>query len=148
MKATYYLIQQKTSLSPKEVHLDERTTYGKRLIEQFSRRLTQRFGRGFSSTNLRYFWQFFQAYQSQNPIIHWSGGKLDSPKKLHPAGGQSDSSPGYQGPFPLIHAGVFTHFLFSLTTQKRCPQRRLYLTELCPSRGHTRNLILFNMGIS
>lgn len=34
---------------------DERAEYGKQVIEQLSARLTQRYGRGYSTTNLRYF---------------------------------------------------------------------------------------------
>lgn len=36
----------------------ERAEYGKQLIEQLSQQLTQKYGRGFSTTNLRYFRTF------------------------------------------------------------------------------------------
>ena len=34
---------------------DERAEYGKKILEELSARLSQRYGRGFSVTNLRYF---------------------------------------------------------------------------------------------
>lgn len=34
---------------------EERADYGKKIIEKLSLRLTEKFGRGFSTTNLRYF---------------------------------------------------------------------------------------------
>jgi predicted nuclease of restriction endonuclease-like (RecB) superfamily len=48
---------------------EERAAYGKRIINDLSQRLTQRFGRGFSVTNLKAFRLFFQTYAHRQPEI-------------------------------------------------------------------------------
>lgn len=58
---------------------EERAEYGARLIEDLSARLTARYGRGFSTTNLWDFKQFFLTYQDRNP----------APEILRPPGGES-----------------------------------------------------------
>ncbi len=50
----------------------ERAEYGERVIDTLSQKLTRALGRGYSSTNLRYFRQFFLAY----PIRHMASGTL------------------------------------------------------------------------
>ncbi len=58
---------------------DDRAEYGQRLIEELSKRLTAQYGRGFSSTNLRYFRNFHQVYADRIPEIrHMTCGKSDS----------------------------------------------------------------------
>ncbi len=49
---------------------DERAEYGKKVLEELSARLSQRYGRGFSITNLRYFRLFYQTYAERLPEIH------------------------------------------------------------------------------
>jgi len=49
---------------------DERAEYGKQVIEKLSRQLTQRYGGGYSVTNLQYFRKFYQAYSARTPIAH------------------------------------------------------------------------------
>ncbi len=48
---------------------EERAAYGKRIINDLSQRLTQRFGRGFPVTNLKAFRLFFQTYAHRQPEI-------------------------------------------------------------------------------
>lgn len=48
---------------------EERAEYGKRLIESLSEKLTKKYGRGFSTTNLRYFRTFYAAYSDRQPEI-------------------------------------------------------------------------------
>lgn len=48
---------------------EERAEYGQRLLADLSAQLTQRYGRGFSVTNLRYFRLFYQAYADRQPEI-------------------------------------------------------------------------------
>lgn len=48
---------------------EERADYGKRLLQDLSKQLTQRYGRGFSVTNIRYFRLFYQAYAHRSPQI-------------------------------------------------------------------------------
>lgn len=65
----------------------ERAEYGKQLIEQLSKQLTQKYGRGFSTTNLRYFRTFYTVYADRDPgIRHIAGGEL-----THQDVGQMDS---------------------------------------------------------
>jgi hypothetical protein len=54
---------------------EERATYGKALIERLARQLTERYGKGFSATNLGYFRQFYSAYRDRTP--HPAGGELE-----------------------------------------------------------------------
>jgi len=67
-----------------------RAEYGKRIIDELSCYLNERYGKGFSTTNLRYFRQFFLSYRNRNPRIDDLSG---SPReKRHPLGGESSLS--------------------------------------------------------
>ncbi len=48
---------------------DRRGSYGERTVEELALRLTQRFGRGFSATNLKYFRQFYLVYADRGPTM-------------------------------------------------------------------------------
>jgi predicted nuclease of restriction endonuclease-like (RecB) superfamily len=50
--------------------------------------LTERYGKGFSTTNLWYFRQFYQAYPDRLAILHPPGGEFVGTEKIHPAGGE------------------------------------------------------------
>ncbi len=52
---------------------EERAEYGKQIIEDLSARLKGRFGRGFSTTNLRYFRTFYTVYADRRPEIRQIG---------------------------------------------------------------------------
>ena len=47
---------------------DERAEYGKQVIENLSKQLTQRYGADYSVTTLQYFRKFYQAYSARTPI--------------------------------------------------------------------------------
>lgn len=49
---------------------DERAEYGKKMLDELSARLTEKYGKGFSTTNLRYFRLFYQTYADRVPEIH------------------------------------------------------------------------------
>jgi predicted nuclease of restriction endonuclease-like (RecB) superfamily len=80
----------------------ERAEYGKQVIEELSNQLTKKYKRGFSTTNLWYFKQFYQTYQNRLQIPHPTDGEsekisandqkgLDSFNNLeilHPQGGE------------------------------------------------------------
>jgi hypothetical protein len=51
---------------------DERAEYGRRVIDELSEQLTQKYGRGFSAINLRNFRAFYIAYSIPTPIQHIS----------------------------------------------------------------------------
>jgi predicted nuclease of restriction endonuclease-like (RecB) superfamily len=50
-----------------------RAGYGEKVIEELSEKLSQRYGRGFSTTNLRYFRTFYLTYSSRRPEIRQIG---------------------------------------------------------------------------
>ena len=66
----------------------ERAEYGSTLIETLAQQLTRHYGKGFSSTNLRYFRTFYQVYAERTPEIRHmacgeSGGDLDAGEIRH-----------------------------------------------------------------
>jgi len=63
-----------------------RAAYGKQVLRELSRKLGERYGRGFSVTNLQYFRQFHQVYNERVPVIH-----------------QTASGESVQPPAPSIH---------------------------------------------
>ncbi len=65
---------------------EERAEYGKQVVESLSAQLTQKYEKGFSTTNLWYFRQFFQVYSTRVEILHPSGGEFEQQGKVHPAG--------------------------------------------------------------
>ena len=68
---------------------EQRAGYGERIIEDLSSKLTKRFGRGFSVSNLRNFRQFYLMFQDRKPEIHYPlGSELTSDEKRDPAGGE------------------------------------------------------------
>jgi predicted nuclease of restriction endonuclease-like (RecB) superfamily len=48
---------------------EQRADYGSRLLKELSDILLQRYGRGFSLTNLKYFRLFYQAFAERTPVI-------------------------------------------------------------------------------
>ena len=86
MVLAYWLIGQEIVLELQGG--EERAEYGRQLVEGLSAQLTARFGRGFSTTNLWYFRQFYLAYQDRVKILHPAGGEFAVSQKIHPAGGE------------------------------------------------------------
>lgn len=71
---------------------EERAEYGKQLIEELSARLNEKYGKGFSTSNLWYFRQFYLAYEHRANIPHPVGGESSASDKLHSAGGEFETS--------------------------------------------------------
>ena len=73
---------------------DERAEYGKQIIKDLSVRLNKNYGKGFSTSNLWYFRQFYVVYSNREPmILHKPCGESDSVEKLHkPCGVLDDLS--------------------------------------------------------
>ena len=46
-----------------------RAAYGRQVVDALSKQLTEKYGRGFSTTNLRYFRTFFNTYSNRAPEI-------------------------------------------------------------------------------
>jgi predicted nuclease of restriction endonuclease-like (RecB) superfamily len=71
---------------------EERADYGKKVIEKLSLRLTEKFGRGFSTTNLRYFRTFYLSYTNRIPEIrHIGSGEFSDKEKSHTQSGVLDN---------------------------------------------------------
>ena len=68
---------------------DARAEYGKQIVEKLSKQLQEKYSKGFSTTNLWYFRQFYLAYLSRVQILHPSGGESGWSVKLHLPGGES-----------------------------------------------------------
>lgn len=67
-----------------------RAGYGMQLVKDLSSKLTGRYGRGFSTTNLWYFRQFYLTFSDREPrILHKVCGESTPDKKLHKACGVS-----------------------------------------------------------
>jgi len=68
-----------------------RAAYGDAVVKGLSVRLKQRFGRGFSTSNLKYFRQFYQTFADRVPMIgHKVGGQLEAPPIIfHESSGES-----------------------------------------------------------
>ena len=73
---------------------DKRAEYGKKIIKELSDKLNEKYGKGFSTTNLWYFRQFYVVYSNREPkILHKACGELISGEKLHkPCGVLDDLS--------------------------------------------------------
>jgi DUF1016 N-terminal domain len=85
---------------------EARAEYGKEVIEELSQHLQERIGRGYSTTNLRYFRAFYIAYCDRSPEIrHVGSGESErgagatTPRKIRHKGG--GASLGELNPAPL-----------------------------------------------
>jgi len=77
----------------------KRAEYGKQVIEELSAKLQKRYKKGFSSSNLWYFRQFYSVYSDRLPILQPLGGESVLEAKIHPTGGflvdsKKDHPPG------------------------------------------------------
>jgi predicted nuclease of restriction endonuclease-like (RecB) superfamily len=63
---------------------EDRAEYGKQIIKDLSAKLNAKYRKGFSTTNLWYFRQFYLVYSNREPRIrHKVCGELNSGEKLH-----------------------------------------------------------------
>jgi len=65
---------------------ESRAEYGKQVIEELSGRLRNHFGRGFSTTNLRYFRTFYTVYADRLPEIRQIGSGVLAPGAISQIG--------------------------------------------------------------
>jgi predicted nuclease of restriction endonuclease-like (RecB) superfamily len=78
----------------------ERAEYGKEVVETLSILLTERYGKGFSVTNIWYFRQFYLAFADRSPILHPTGGESAGGLIPHPSGvefGENERIPSPPG---------------------------------------------------
>jgi predicted nuclease of restriction endonuclease-like (RecB) superfamily len=134
---------------------DVRAEYGKGLVEELSQRLIDRLGRGYSTTNLRYFRTFYLAYADRSPRIrHMAGGESaptsrtpppqGRPRKIrHMAGGElapTSRTPPQGGPRKIRHmaGGVFKDL-------EQAIDRDAYLPGFSPILGWSHYRLLMNV---
>ena len=77
MTATYYEIGR--MIVEHEQKGQKRAGYGEKLIPELAKRLTERFGKGFSKRNLANMRQFYLAY---SPIFQTPSGKSETPSRI------------------------------------------------------------------
>ena len=73
----------------------KRAEYGKMVINELSEKLNNKYGSGFSETNLGYFKQFYLVFQDKTQIRHPVGGKSDyqlEVEKQYPTGTNSEKN--------------------------------------------------------
>jgi predicted nuclease of restriction endonuclease-like (RecB) superfamily len=70
---------------------EERAEYGKKIIEDLSTRLTERYGRGYSTPVLWSFRQFFLSYSDRVSILSPTGRESVETAKRFPTGRESDN---------------------------------------------------------
>jgi len=87
-----------------------RATYGQQVVEELSEKLSLRYGRGFSVTNLWYFRQFYQAFAHRKPVIRQMlSGESRGVSILHKPCGESGGGtdrrkpPGQSSSAPTQH---------------------------------------------
>ncbi|WP_020589860.1 PDDEXK nuclease domain-containing protein [Desulfobacter curvatus] len=86
---------------------EKRAQYGQKLLEQLSKKLQAQYGKGFSTTNLKYFRAFYQAYPDRlDPIGHPPGDQFKLPATGHPAGDQLDADNGFHPDLSWSHYRV------------------------------------------
>ncbi|MBI5141306.1 MAG: DUF1016 domain-containing protein [Nitrospirae bacterium] len=68
---------------------EDRAEYGRKIVETLSAKLTKRYGKGFSTTNLWDCRQFYQAYAGRPAILHPTGGELADTVILSQTGRES-----------------------------------------------------------
>lgn len=118
---------------------EKRAEYGAELLIELSARLTEEFGNGFSSTNLRLMRQFFLEYRERiDPLpsavfVHRQICQTVSDK--FESISQTLSAESGNPPFTLS----WSHYVLLLTTQKT-DERRFYEIEACQSGWSFREL--------
>ncbi len=74
---------------------EERAAYGKKVIEELSARLNERYGQGFSFRNLELFKQFYLSYKERFTILRPSGAEFGTSQIVRPMGTESSGSEIY-----------------------------------------------------
>jgi predicted nuclease of restriction endonuclease-like (RecB) superfamily len=117
---------------------ESRAAYGKRLLEDLSTQLGLRYGKGFSTTNLWYFRQFYLAYAtSELKIVQPVGGQNDPitapPEILHPPGGELINQPDF-------HPSLSWSHYRALMRVENHTARQFYETEAVQANWSRRDL--------
>ena len=110
-----------------------RAEYGEKVIEQLSRRLTERYGKGFSEPNMQWFRKFYLAYRDRIAIPYPMGTESDADDSKQiisrPAGVESGAEETI--PHPLgteLTLAQKSHPMGGESPQGFLPR----LTDVCP----------------
>ncbi len=79
----------------------ERATYGEKLLEFLSEKMTKQLGKGFSVTNLRYFRQFYLSSPNRTSIHHTAGDEFKNLIPIRHTAGDQLQSIDYE---PILNA--------------------------------------------
>jgi predicted nuclease of restriction endonuclease-like (RecB) superfamily len=120
---------------------EKRASYGNFVIDQLSAKLCDRFGTGYSPTNLKAFRFFFQIYSDREPSIrHSLSAELEtSIKKSHTARGQMPSiaqiqhTPTAKSPPPFHPSFSWTHYRAIMRVDK--PEAREFYEQEAVAAG-------------
>ena len=111
-----------------------RAEYGDELLEALSSRLTERFGRGFSSTNLKYFRLFHQTFADREPKIrHSPSDEFNAERQVARGDGDvlATLAEAVESPTRLVGFSErlsWTHYR-ALSKVERVEERRFYEIE-------------------
>ncbi|GHU09576.1 hypothetical protein FACS1894158_19040 [Betaproteobacteria bacterium] len=112
---------------------DQRADYGQILVRRLAKHLTERYGKGYSATNLFYFRQFYLAYAER--IVHPVGGQFQTHntalQNIPPLGGQSS---------PDFHPQLSWSHYRSLMRVTSSEARRFYEEEAVRANWSYREL--------
>ena len=103
---------------------NRRAGYGEQILDDISRSLTEEFGRGFSSTNLRYMRRFYLEYNDSHPQIQQTVSAKSSTIVRPEVPIQQTVSAKLTNQFPLS----WSHYVFLMNIANR-EERRFYEIE-------------------
>lgn len=110
---------------------EERAEYGKKIIEDLSAKLNARYGRGFSTTNLRYFRTFYVVYADRLPEIRQIGSGESGSKRHAQSGVLEDIAKSVEpssGPVGFSPVLGWSHYQ-ALMGIENANERRFYEIE-------------------
>lgn len=83
---------------------EKRARYGQKILDQLSEKLQERYGKGFSATNLKYFRSFYLAYPDRIiPIGRPPGDEFKLAAKGHPVGDLFETDNGFHPDLSWSH---------------------------------------------
>ena len=87
---------------------EQRAEYGKQIIDKLSKGLTEKYGRGFSSTNIRYIRTFYTVYAKRSSEIrHIGSGEFKPPTIPHIQSGEFDPTAEYHNQSSILEEMSF-----------------------------------------
>lgn len=116
-----------------------RAEYGKQVVEQLSSRLTERYGKGFSITNLWDFRLFYMAFSDRYPILRPMGGESAGDPIQYLADTKSSDHPilrpvGGELPQGFSSQLTWSHYRALMRVEHR-EARDFYEREAVPAAG-------------